>query len=72
MDNMLKEDKEKLKELMMAYPAKDLMTALSEVALEVAGDLSDACGGHTPPIAKDYVLLGATLEEMAIGRPFLV
>lgn len=69
---MLKEDREKLKELMLQYPAKDLMKALSETALEVAGDLSDMCGGHTPPIAKDYVQLSVSLEDLATGRPFLV
>jgi hypothetical protein len=69
---MLKEDKETLKELMLHYPAKDLMKALSEVALEVAGDLSDLCEGHAPPIAKDYTQLSVSLEELASGRPFLV
>lgn len=69
---MLKEDKDKLKELMMSYPAKDLVEALSEVALEVAGDLSDMCGGHSTPIAKTYTQLSATLEDVAKGRPFLV
>lgn len=69
---MLKEDKEKLKELMMGYSAKVLMEALSEVALEVASDLSDMCEGHSSPIVKQYTQLSASLDDLVSGRPFLV
>jgi len=66
---MLKEDREKLKELMMNYSAKDLMNELSEVALEVAGDLSDIGSNE---MSKLYTVLSVSLEELSSGRPFLV
>jgi len=70
--NMLKEDKEKLKELMMNYPADVLMKELAETALEVAGDISDLHQGNAPPIVKRYTQLAVTLEDIMSGRPFLV
>ena len=69
---MLKEDKDKLKELVMNYPVKDLMKALSEVTSEVVDDMSDLHEGHAPPIVKEYAQFAATLEDLAEGRPFLL
>jgi hypothetical protein len=69
---MLKEDKEKLKELMMNHSAHDIMQAISEVAQEIADDLTDLHEGNPPPIVKDYVVLSSTMEDLRIGKPFLV
>ena len=66
---MLKEDRDKLKELMMNYPAKDLMAELSGVAQEVADDLSDM---GAKEMAKDYVRIVVSLEDITSGRPFLI
>ena len=66
---MLQEDKDKLKEIMMNYPAKDLMKELAGIALEVAGDVSDA---GAKEMAKDYVQFSVALDDLTSGRPFLI
>lgn len=69
---MLNDDRERLKEIMTHYPVKEFMKVASEVALEVAGDITDLQGGHSPPIAKEFTQLSVLLDELVEGRPFLV
>lgn len=69
---MLKEDKDKLKELMMNYSADQFLKEMAEVALEVAGDLSDLHEGSPPPIAKRYTQIAVSLEDIVAGRPYLM
>lgn len=66
---MLKEDKEKLRELMRNYPAKAVMGELAKIALEVASEVSD--DDHSD-LAKEYVRFSVALDDMISGRPFLV
>lgn len=66
---MLPEDKETLKRILMEYPAKMVMRELSGLALEVAGEVSDA---GAKEMAKDYVQFSVALEDLTSGRPFLV
>jgi len=71
-NHMLDEDRAKLMEIMSHYSVKEFMKVVAEVSLEIAGDLSDRNEGHSPPIAKEFTQLSATLEDLAEGRPFLV
>lgn len=66
---MLKEDKEKLRELMRNYPAKAVMGELAKIALEVASEVSD--DDHSD-LAKEYVRFSVALDDVISGRPFLV
>ncbi len=69
---MLKEDKEKLKELVMNYPANILLKQLAETVSEVADEMADLHQGNPPPIVKDYSRLASSLEDLMSGRPYLV
>lgn len=66
---MLQADKDKLKELLKTYTAKEVMRELSDVALEAAGDLSD--NGNQKE-AKEMTVFSVALEDLVTGRPFLV
>ncbi len=66
---MLKEDKDKLRELLKNYSPKEVMADLSEVAMEAAGDMSD---GGMKDQAKDLVKFSVALDDLISGRPFLI
>lgn len=66
---MLQEDKEKLKELLKAYSAKEIMRQFSQVALSAADDQSD---DGMKEQARELVVYAVALEDLIAGRPFLV
>lgn len=66
---MLKEDKEKLRDLLKSYSPKEVMADLSEIALEAAGDISDA---GMQDQAKELVKFSVALDDLISGRPFLI
>lgn len=69
---MLKEDKEKLKELVMNYPPDMLLKELASAVSEVADEMADGHEGAPPPIVKRYTVMASSLEDLMSGRPFLV
>lgn len=66
---MLKEDKDKLRELLKNYSPKEVMADLSEVAMEAADDMSD---NGMKDQAKDLVKFSVALDDLILGRPFLI
>jgi len=66
---MLKEDKDKIKDLLMNYPCKEVMKQFSAAAIEVAGEVSDA---GAQEMAKELVKFSVALDDLISGRPYLV
>lgn len=66
---MLREDREKLRELLSNYSPKEVMANLASVALEAADDLSD---NGIKEKAQELVVFSSSLEDLISGRPFLV
>jgi len=69
---MLLEDKKILKKLMMSYSADVFIKDMADVALEVAGDLSDLHEGTSPAVSKRYTQIAVLLEDIVSGRPYLL
>lgn len=66
---MLEQDRNKLKELFSNYSPQELISELSDVALETASELSD---DGLKERAQDLVKFSVSLEDLISGRPFLV
>lgn len=66
---MLQEDKEKLKQILSDYSPQEIMTQLSELAVQAADQLSD---NGLKDQAKDLVKFSISLDDLISGRPFLV
>lgn len=66
---MLKEDREKLKDLFSNYSPKEIISVLSDVSIETANDFSD---NGLKEKAQDLVKFSVSLEDLILGRPYLV
>ena len=66
---MLKEDMDKLKDLVMNYSPNEFMKVLKTVVQDVADENSD---NGLKERAKDFSRLAQTLDDITSGRPFLV
>lgn len=66
---MLQEDKDKLRELLKEYSAKEVMRDFSEIALSAADEYSDM---DLKDKVKELILFAVAMEDLISGRPFLV
>ena len=66
---MFREVKEFLKNLFVDYPPQEIMKVLVEVASEAADEASD---NGLKDDAKALSVMAKSLEDITLGRPFLV
>lgn len=62
-------DEALLKSMLKMYSTKEMMLALAETASEAADESSD---DGLKDKAKELSLFAQTMEDLVVGRPFLV